>query len=63
MRSIGHRAGVLAGVLAGVTAGAAVQLVKELGGMVVGVAVLIELAGLNGRRQLEGERLHAVLTY
>jgi adenine phosphoribosyltransferase len=47
----------------GGTASAAVQLVKELGGMVVGVAVLIELAGLNGRKQLEGERLHAVLTY
>jgi adenine phosphoribosyltransferase len=47
----------------GGTANAAVQLVKELGGVVVGVAVLIELAGLNGRKQLEGERLHAVLTY
>ncbi len=47
----------------GGTANAAVQLVKELGGTVVGVAVLIELAGLNGRKQLEGERLHAVLTY
>ena len=47
----------------GGTASAAVQLVKELGGKVVAVAVLIELAGLNGRKQLEGERLHAVLTY
>jgi adenine phosphoribosyltransferase len=47
----------------GGTANAAVRLVKELGGVVVGVAVLIELAALNGRKQLEGERLHAVLTY
>ena len=47
----------------GGTASAAVQLVKELGGVVVAVAVLIELAGLNGRSQLEGERLHAVLSY
>ena len=47
----------------GGTASAAVRLVKELGGVVVGVAVLIELAALNGRQQLEGERLHTVLTY
>jgi adenine phosphoribosyltransferase len=47
----------------GGTASAAVRLVKELGGVVVGVAVLIELEALNGRKQLEGERLHTVLTY
>ena len=47
----------------GGTASAAVRLVKELGGVVVGVAVLIELAALNGRDQLEGENLHTVLTY
>lgn len=47
----------------GGTASAAVRLVKELGGVVVGVAVLIELEALNGRQQLEGEQLHAVLTY
>jgi adenine phosphoribosyltransferase len=47
----------------GGTASAAVRLVKELGGVVVGVAVLIELAALNGRKQLEGEHLHTVLTY
>jgi adenine phosphoribosyltransferase len=47
----------------GGTANATVQLVKQLGGVVVAVAVLIELAGLNGRARLEGERLHTVLTY
>ncbi len=47
----------------GGTASAAVRLVKELEGVVVGVAVLIELEALNGRKQLEGELLHAVLTY
>ncbi len=47
----------------GGTANATVQLVKQLAGIVVAVAVLIELAGLNGRAKLEGERLHAVLTY
>ena len=47
----------------GGTANAAVRLVKEVGGIVAGVAVLIELEALNGRKQLEGERLHTVLTY
>jgi adenine phosphoribosyltransferase len=47
----------------GGTASAAVQLVKELGGVVAGIAVLIELAGLHGREKIAGEQLHAVLTY
>jgi adenine phosphoribosyltransferase len=47
----------------GGTARATVDLVKQLGGEVVGVAVLIELAGLNGRSKLQGERLRAVLQY
>ena len=47
----------------GGTANAAVQLVKQLGGIVEGIAVLIELAGLNGREKIAGERLHTVLTY
>src|SRR4051812_22003032 len=47
----------------GGTANAAVQLVKQLGGEVAGIALLIELAGLKGRDALKGERLHVVLTY
>jgi adenine phosphoribosyltransferase len=47
----------------GGTARAAVTLVKELGGIVEGVAVLIELVELNGRRQLEGVNIQAVLQY
>ena len=60
----GQRVLVVDDLLAtGGTASAAVRLVKELGGVIVAVAVLIELAALNGRKQLEGERLHTVLTY
>jgi adenine phosphoribosyltransferase len=47
----------------GGTASAAVQLVKQLGGEIAGVAVLIELLDLNGRAKIEGERLHVVLSY
>ena len=47
----------------GGTASATVQLVKELGGIVVGVAFLIELVGLDGRSKLEGEQVYAVLSY
>src|SRR4051812_25400222 len=47
----------------GGTARASVDLVRKLGGTVHGVAVLIELAELNGRSKLAGEHVHAVLTY
>ena len=47
----------------GGTARATVDLVRKLGGSVHGVAVLIELAELNGRSKLAGENVHAVLTY
>jgi adenine phosphoribosyltransferase len=47
----------------GGTASATVQLVKQLGGVVGGIAFLIELTALNGRSRLEGERLHVVLEY
>jgi adenine phosphoribosyltransferase len=47
----------------GGTASAAVQLVKQLGGEIAGVAVLIELLDLKGRAKIEGERLHVVLSY
>ena len=47
----------------GGTARATVDLVKQLGGTVEGVALLIELVGLNGRAQLVGEKVTAVLQY
>jgi adenine phosphoribosyltransferase len=47
----------------GGTARATVDLVKQLGGTVEGVALLIELVGLDGRAQLAGEKVTAVLQY
>jgi len=47
----------------GGTARATVDLVRGLGGDVHAIAVLIELAGLNGRAKLEGDNVRAVLTY
>jgi adenine phosphoribosyltransferase len=47
----------------GGTAAATVDLVQQLGGKVVGLAFLIELAALLGRARLEGQAVHVVLTY
>jgi adenine phosphoribosyltransferase len=47
----------------GGTAAAACALVERLGGTIVGVSVLIELAFLHGRLKLPGRTLHALITY
>jgi adenine phosphoribosyltransferase len=47
----------------GGTARATLNLVRQLGGAVEGIAFLIELVDLNGRAKLAGERVHAVLQY
>jgi adenine phosphoribosyltransferase len=47
----------------GGTARATSDLVRRLGGEVHALAFLIELVALNGRRKLEGERIHAILQY
>ena len=47
----------------GGTARATVDLVRQLGGDVVGVSFLIELAALNGRAKLDGENVRTVLTF
>ena len=39
------------------------DLVEKIGGKVVGLAVLIELAGLNGRERIDVPDVHSVLTY
>lgn len=47
----------------GGTLEAMVKLVEELGGIVAGVVVMIELAGLEGRKKLEGYRVESALCY
>lgn len=47
----------------GGTMGATLRLVEQLGGMVVGVAFMIELAFLKGREKLKSYPLHALITY
>ena len=42
---------------------ACIDLVKQLGGQIVGVAVLIELLDLKGRAKLGDVEVHSVLTY
>jgi adenine phosphoribosyltransferase len=60
----GQRVLVVDDLLAtGGTARATVDLVKRLGGEVVGVAFLIELVELNGRSLLQGEDVYSVLQY
>jgi adenine phosphoribosyltransferase len=47
----------------GGTVKAILDLVEQLGGVVVGVAFLIELEFLSGRQQLEGYDIHTLITY
>ena len=60
----GQRVLVVDDLLAtGGTMKACCDLVRQLGGTVAGVAVLIELAGLRGRDKLKGLDVHAVIQY
>ena len=60
----GQRVLIIDDLLAtGGTARATIDLVKRLGGEVHALAFLIELVTLNGRQQLEGERIHTTLQY
>ncbi|MGE5481709.1 MAG: phosphoribosyltransferase family protein, partial [Bacteroidota bacterium] len=47
----------------GGTSWAAAELVKRLGGEIVGFAFLIELAYLGGRQRLAGYQVEALVTY
>jgi adenine phosphoribosyltransferase len=60
----GERVLIVDDVIAtGGTAAASAVLVERLGGEVVGLAFVLELAYLHGREKLAGRRLHTVVTY
>jgi adenine phosphoribosyltransferase len=60
----GHRVLIVDDVIAtGGTAAASVRLVEGLGGVVVGLAFIVELAFLRGRDLLAGYDLQSLLTY
>lgn len=50
-------------IATGGTTRAMVDLVESLGGEVVGIVVLMELAGLEGRKKIEGYRLDSAIVY
>lgn len=50
-------------IATGGTTEAMVKLIESLGGVVVGIVVLIELAGLKGREKLKAYRLDAAICY
>ncbi len=47
----------------GGTAGATVHLIRQLGGDIAGVVFLVELLGLEGRKQLDGCEIYSIITY
>ncbi|MGH8998964.1 MAG: adenine phosphoribosyltransferase [Acidimicrobiia bacterium] len=62
--SPGERVVIVDDVLAtGGTAAATVRLVERLGGVVAGLAFIVELGFLGGRSQLTGHHLTSLLTY
>ena len=50
-------------IATGGTIEAAIKLIESLGGEVVKVLFLMELAGLNGREKLKGYDVESVITY
>lgn len=50
-------------IATGGTTQAMIELIEKLGGQVVGIVVLMELAGLKGREKLSGYRLESAICY
>ena len=50
-------------IATGGTIEAIIKLVEELGGEVVKICFIMELAGLNGRDKLAGYDVEAMITY
>jgi len=62
--AVGERILIVDDLLAtGGTAAATVNLVRQLGGELVGLVFLVELAGLKGREKLNGCDVYSMITY
>jgi adenine phosphoribosyltransferase len=62
--AMGERVLIVDDLLAtGGTAAATVNLVRQLGGEIVGLAFLVELCSLKGRKQLDGCEVQALIQY
>ncbi len=62
--TIGERVLIVDDLLAtGGTAAATVHLVRQLGGEIMGLVVLVELESLKGRDKLNGCEVHSLITY
>nr|MBI3612327.1 adenine phosphoribosyltransferase [Nitrospirota bacterium] len=62
--AMGERVLVVDDLLAtGGTAAATISLIRQLGGDIAGMVVLVELTDLKGRDKLDGCPLHAMITY
>ncbi|TAJ10345.1 MAG: adenine phosphoribosyltransferase [Nitrospirae bacterium] len=62
--AMGERVLVVDDLLAtGGTAAATISLIRQLGGEIAGMVVLVELTDLKGRDKLDGCPLHAMITY
>jgi len=62
--TIGERVLIVDDLLAtGGPAAATVHLVRQLGGEIMGLVVLVELESLKGRDKLNGCEVHSVITY
>ena len=60
----GQKAVIIDDLIAtGGTVGAVAKLVERLGGEVAAIAFMIELAGLNGRKKLEGYDVRSAIVY
>ncbi len=62
--AMGERVLIVDDLLAtGGTAAATVHLIRQLGGQIAGLVVLVELLALKGRTKLDGCPVHSMITY
>jgi adenine phosphoribosyltransferase len=64
IKTAGEKIVIVDDVIAtGGTLKATVDLIKKLGGKIVGISVFIELKDLKGREKLRGYKLHSLIKF